>query len=370
MSTKIITGYTGERHITPAMDAAVNRGIFGEGSYILATGNQMAANMPNNNTINIADGAFSHQGRLAQTTGETLTVDNCATGMYRTDLVVARFTHDSETLVDDIEIILLKGTETSSQYPTTPTYHEGSIADGTTPVDFLLYKLSLSGATVTVKRLAEVASAGLADIANPVGGQWKDARVNAGIKIEDKNSASNWVPAMDMKTANYDFSVGVYGDAFYVSAVSDTDYANGTNNRKYFSFSPTNGLITQGMPVGNYRVLWTGSWYMSGSQTINLSSNVSAQTNGIVLCWSAYSNGEAKNYDWVYQFIPKWHGSTHSANGVSCMMATVDFGKIGSKYVYVYNNKITGYASNTATGTRNGITYANNYWVLRAVLGI
>ncbi len=155
MSVQIVTGYTGERHITPYMDATINRGIFGEDGCILSSGSQMSASMPDINTFVIADGAFSIQGHIGITNGETLTVDTCASGSRRIDLVVARFEHDSNTNIDTLSIVLLKGTETTSQYPTTPTYRTGSIADGAN-ADLPLYQITLDGSTVTFSQMVHV----------------------------------------------------------------------------------------------------------------------------------------------------------------------------------------------------------------------
>lgn len=156
MSVQIITGYTGERHITPYMDAAVNRGIFGSEDCILSTGGQLAASMPTINSFVMQDGLMSIQGHLAQSSGETLAVDTCATGSNRIDLVVARFTHNTITLIDNVEIILVKGEETTSAYPTTPAINEGTIADGTAVADMVLYKITLSGPEVSFERAARI----------------------------------------------------------------------------------------------------------------------------------------------------------------------------------------------------------------------
>ena len=371
MSVSIITGYTGERHITPYMDAAVNRSIFGEDGCILATGNQMSASMPTINSFVIADGAFSIQGHVGITTGETLSVDTCATGSNRIDLVVARFTHNATTLVDAMEIVLVKGTETTSAYPTIPTINTGVIASGAATVDMVLYQINLSGSTVTFSRVAELSSASLGDIVNPTSGQWWQARDNAGIKVEDKGSASGWAPAIDMKSANYDFSAGVYQDKFYVSAVSNTNYNNNTNSKVSVAFDPSAKVIDiGGMKVGANQVLWTGAYMMTASHVANLSQNVSAQVNGIVLVLSAYSNGQAQNYQWVTHYVPKWVVSAHSGAGVCVQCSTVGFSKVGCKYLYVYDGRITGNADNNSTGTASGITYDNHYWVLRAVIGV
>ena len=371
MSVQIVTGYTGERHITPYMDAAVNRSIFGEDGCILATGNQMSASMPTINSFVIADGAFSIQGHIGVTNGETLAVDTCATGSNRIDLVVARFTHNATTLIDGLEIVLVKGEETTSAYPTTPTINTGVIASGATTVDMALYKINLSGSTVTFSRQAKLSRFGLGDISDPVGGQWVKARDNAGFKVIGNNTSNAWVPAIDVKSANYDFSIGAFNDRFYISAVSDTQYGANTNSPTQVYFDPANKvLMLDGMQIGKNRYLNTPNAYMSGSQDISLSQRISAQATGIVLVWCAFVNGEVKDYDYDYQFIPKWHVQYNNGKGVCFHMATNGFEKIGSKYVYVYDNHIKGHANNTASGTRNGITYANNYWVLHAVIGV
>lgn len=156
MSVQIVTGYTGERHITPYMDAVVNRSLFtDDGSCILSEGSQMSASMPDINTFVIADGAFAIQGHIGITNGETLTVDTCASGSRRIDLVVARFEHNSNTNIDTMSIVLLKGEETTSQYPTTPTYRTGTIADGAN-ADMPLYRINLNGSTVTFSRIPAI----------------------------------------------------------------------------------------------------------------------------------------------------------------------------------------------------------------------
>ena len=117
-------------------------------------------------------------------------------------------------------------------------------------------------------------------------------------------------------------------------------------------------------------VLWTGAYYMGANQTANLSEPVSAQSNGIVLIWSAYTDGTPQNHQWQYTFIPKYHVMAIPGQGVSCVLLGSSFTPIGSKYVYVYNSKIVGYENNRKAGSANGITYKNNAYVLRKVIGI
>lgn len=154
MGTNIITGYTGTRHITPAMDASVYRAAFGADEYVMSDGNKLAGSMPTINDFTILDGLVSMQGHMIQVTQETLSVDTCATGYERIDLVCLRFTHDNVSLIDDAELIVIKGTEVQSgNTPVAPSYNTGKIDEGATVVDMPLYRIDLDGSTVTFTRL-------------------------------------------------------------------------------------------------------------------------------------------------------------------------------------------------------------------------
>lgn len=118
-------------------------------------------------------------------------------------------------------------------------------------------------------------------------------------------------------------------------------------------------------------VLWSGGYYMGSAQTANLSQSVTSQKNGIVLCWSAYANGQSQNYNWNFIFIPKQFVTTAGeGNGVSSFLTGSSLDAIGYKYVYVGDNSITGHDFNDDAGTKSGITYNNRLYVLRYVIGV
>lgn len=119
-----------------------------------------------------------------------------------------------------------------------------------------------------------------------------------------------------------------------------------------------------------FKVLWTGAHYMMANQTASLSESIIGQQSGIVLVFSAYKNNTAQNYNWQYYFVPKWHVINHDGNGIDVFFTGDNFRHIGKKYLYISENKITGDKENIASGTENGITYDNSYYVLRAVLGV
>lgn len=158
---EIITGYTGTRHITPAMDAAVWRAIFGPDMYIIDVGNRCAGSMPSINEFTILDGVVDMQGHMGYGTQETLTIDTCSTGYKRIDLVCCRYTHDNDTLIDQMEYIVIKGTEVQAPNdPVVPAYNSGIIDQGATVVDFPMYRVDLDGSTVTFTQLAKIKKVG------------------------------------------------------------------------------------------------------------------------------------------------------------------------------------------------------------------
>lgn len=119
------------------------------------------------------------------------------------------------------------------------------------------------------------------------------------------------------------------------------------------------------------KLLWNSDgWQMSSGVTATLNEKVSEQETGIVLHWQAYVSGEAKNYDHAYKFIPKQHVINNVGAGVYTNMATTGFGYIGSKYTYIHDEKVVGFADNANTGTKNGVTYNNKYWVLTEIIGV
>jgi len=124
--------------------------------------------------------------------------------------------------------------------------------------------------------------------------------------------------------------------------------------------------------TGDNNVLWSGiGLQMKADQTANLSKPVGNQLSGIVLVWSAYVNGSSQNYDWFYQFVPKDHVIARNGQGVTTgLMVNARASYAGVKYVYVYNDRITGNASNVESVTGSGITLNNAHWILRYVIGV
>lgn len=124
-----------------------------------------------------------------------------------------------------------------------------------------------------------------------------------------------------------------------------------------------------GKKIGENKLLWSGAWFMNGNQSAKLSEKVSEQLTGIVLVWSYYTNGAAQDYGWHTFFVPKGMVKLKNGVGYDIPLRRDKNAMFGTKYVYVYDDRINGYANNEATGTANNVPYQNNKWVLRYVFG-
>lgn len=124
---------------------------------------------------------------------------------------------------------------------------------------------------------------------------------------------------------------------------------------------------------GTGRVLWSGEYYMTAGQTVNLSEAVSKQPAGIVLVFSRYdiANSTPLNEHFSYHFVPKIMTELHPGKGSIFNMSTSNETYSASKYLYISDTQIAGHENNTATGTgATGVSYNNNRFVLRYVIGV
>ncbi len=124
---------------------------------------------------------------------------------------------------------------------------------------------------------------------------------------------------------------------------------------------------------GKGKILWTGGYYMTETHKITLAEKVSDQTAGIVIVFSRYANGAAQDTNFNSFFISKALVAEKSGVGhMLVMYATPTFEMMAGKYLYINDTTITGHANNSLAGTSSttGITYANNAFVMRYVIGV
>lgn len=147
----LVTGHAGKAHVTAADHGSFNAAVFGEANYVLNRGRKFAATVISNNSIRIADGDIAMQGRhirLNEGTHVDLTIANGTQGRVRNDLIVARYTKDSVSGVEDCNLVVIKGTATTGT-ATDPGYTSGDIInDHVLTADMPLYRVPLNGLNV------------------------------------------------------------------------------------------------------------------------------------------------------------------------------------------------------------------------------
>lgn len=88
-----------------------------------------------------------------------------------------------------------------------------------------------------------------------------------------------------------------------------------------------------------------------------------------MLAWSAYEDGEAKDWSWVYTYVPRWHAVADTGTrGVVC--SAVEANSVMAKYLYVYDDRIGSHPNNEQAVSVGGLTADNAKWVLRYALGV
>lgn len=121
------------------------------------------------------------------------------------------------------------------------------------------------------------------------------------------------------------------------------------------------------------KTLWgstrSSGMYMTAGHTATLTEPVSEQRHGIVLVFSAYNGTDDTNYSWECFFVPKQLVAL-STSVHTFILGRGKFTYVGTKYLYIYDDRVEGHADNGETGANNGITFANNKFVLRYIFGV
>lgn len=150
MSMRIITGATGTAHVTSNDDGSINMGIFGAGNGVLKNGNKITATIIDNNTIRLTDGDIIMQGRVGRidaNTTEDIAISTGAVGENRNDLICVRYSMDTSTGYESMDLVVVEGTSSTSS-ATDPQYNTGDIRTGASIVDFPLYRVRLTGINI------------------------------------------------------------------------------------------------------------------------------------------------------------------------------------------------------------------------------
>ena len=110
--------------------------------------------------------------------------------------------------------------------------------------------------------------------------------------------------------------------------------------------------------------LASGTWFMDSHQTVRFTKKISECQHGICLQWQDYANGTANAKDFVYTFIPKAHSARNDGKPLSVLLPIYEQGNGAiTKWIYVYDGKITGYSTNSSASNAQMVVLTAVYEV-------
>ncbi|MDQ5984287.1 MAG: hypothetical protein RUMPE_01334 [Eubacteriales bacterium SKADARSKE-1] len=149
MAIKLITGLKTAADIESQDDGARIYGTISSSDRILDVGNKWAYQTISNNLVRIKDGELIMQGRHVRQSPSTytdLTINNGTQNKKRNDIIVARYTKNSSTSIENVELAVLEGTPGTTA--TDPTITTGDILEGCALHEMALYRVSLDGLNI------------------------------------------------------------------------------------------------------------------------------------------------------------------------------------------------------------------------------
>ena len=223
-----MTGYAGQPHVSSADQASFVEAFLRSGQFVLDAGAKFAASIVTNNQVRVNDGEMMMQGRhvkLDPGSHVDLTIDNGAQGYLRHDLIVVRYTRNTETGVEECSLVVIKGTPAESN-PVDPEYTTGDInAGGALQHDFPLYRVKLSGLTLNSLTPVFVPEKSIFDLVlHLAGGTMAGSIAMGGHKVTGLGTPSANGDAVTLGYANQKYAPSWYGlgegNAQYVSDCS------------------------------------------------------------------------------------------------------------------------------------------------------
>ena len=270
---KIVSGRTGSPHVTSQQFRQMLEGILGQDSYILTSGENLKPELSSNNLLKIRSGMMCHHGCISCVeigTYDEVTLTNGSHGMQRIDLVVNRYTRNTETEVEKCEWKVITGTAKASS-PAVPTYTKGNLQEGDLVDECPVFEIHYNGINVTeVKSLLSVAGS-LAEL---------NGKSYELIKVSDNRYVKKYA----------DGRFEAYGHV----AITDLVFANqiGTSGVYYAQYQNLNIGITAKTissvqhTANNSGVVWTGNASVSG-----------IAMKGTILQYGSTSRSTDINYD-------------------------------------------------------------------------
>lgn len=153
MSVNIVTGMTGQAHITSDDDRMRNAAYVGTDKFAFpfgSDGKPFDYEIINNNLIRIKEGMLMNQGTqmgIELTDYEDVVIENGTSGLNRNDLIVMRYEKQEDTGLESARLVVLRGI--SSENPVDPEYISGNILDGGDLIDDTpLYRVNIQSLSI------------------------------------------------------------------------------------------------------------------------------------------------------------------------------------------------------------------------------
>lgn len=146
----IITGKTGTPHVTAQQQREIHMGLLGKDGYVLDVGTKFDCEQRDANTLRIKDGMLIFQGCAASIDAgdyEDVTISNGTLNKSRIDLIVARYTRDTQMGTENMSLEVITGEPAES--PTQPEIQSGTIRDNDIVADFPIYAVKLADLAIT-----------------------------------------------------------------------------------------------------------------------------------------------------------------------------------------------------------------------------
>ena len=309
----LVTGYAGTPHVASSDHGSLYEGLIRGGQFVMEAGANFAASIVSNNQIKVNDGELMMQGRHVKLTPGAyvdLAIENGAQGYLRNDLIVARYTRNTNNSIEECSLVVIKGTPVTSN-PADPKYSSGSInANGALQHDFPLYRVSLSGLSITNLTALFEPQKSLFDSTLPLsGGTMAGNIAMGGKKVTGLGNPTADGDAVPLSYANGAYAPSGYGLGEKPTKIEWSEVDNLHTNGWYYAI--VNGEIAYGIHVYSVCIRVDGYDSNNTHHTIyNSASNSIFHRHCRQGVWGAYQvENPPLIYGGEYRTMERYQGS-------------------------------------------------------------
>jgi hypothetical protein len=335
MGLHLVTGRSGNAHVSAADIASFNAGTLGGGTYVFPGDSTFDLSIESNNRIMIYGGQMMIQGRyvsMPYADASELKISNGMTGLNRIDLIVIRYTHDFDTGIEKAEFAVIEG-ESVKGTATKPSYTAGNLLTGGCALhEEPLYEIPINGIALGAPvKCFTVAKPTVSTSGDTMTGTLNFKRIFDGVEhtggifpsayLIGDDKTFGMTRMVDGKTDSVLYfnknGLGLYDGesdfSFFSRVVKGTYTGDGTSERTInLGFTPKavlvssgngrfsgfnenskenliyGGLAVEGFTATNYAVAVTnGGFKVSHSNTVSGGVKKLTNTNGDIYCYIA-----------------------------------------------------------------------------------